>query len=288
MIIDSHVHLTSPEIIASMDVWRKNEPYFDLLCGSPKNRNVDVHELIRDMDRTGVDRSVVFGFGFRDQDHCRHSNDYTIKAVEAYPDRLIGYAIINPAKEGVLTELERCRKAGLSGVGEIMPMGQEINITDSHTMEELCGFCGDAGWPLLVHVNELVGHYYPGKTGDSIREAETLAELFPETTFILAHMGGGLCFYESMPELREKLSRVYYDTAALPFLYDQTIFGGLKGLGVMEKVIYGSDYPLLDLERYLDRTNMEMLTESEKALFFGETISGILGINGGPGEAADG
>jgi uncharacterized protein len=278
MLIDSHVHITDPAVISSMDVWRQKEPYFDLLCGSPKNRNVDVPELLEEMDRTGVDISVAFGFGFRHQDHCRAANDYTIRSVEQFPERLVGYAIVNPKEKGVVQELERCRKGGLKGVGEIMPLGQEIDITDPSTMEELCGFCGDHQWPVLVHINELVGHYYPGKTKDSIKEAEVLAENFPETTFIFAHLGGGLCFYETMPELRKRLSNVYYDTAALPFLYDRTLFAGLKGFGLMEKLVYGSDYPLLNLERYREKIDIGMLSPEERDAFFGLTMGRILGL----------
>lgn len=277
MVIDAHVHITSPHIISNMEGYRAKEPYFDLLSGSQKNKNVTAEELICDMDKDGVGRSIVFGFGFRDQDNCRRANDYTIEALSRFPDRLVGFATINPGADGVRMELERCKASGLAGVGEIMPMGQELDITDKEVMEELCDFCAENNWPLLVHVNELVGHYYPGKTPDSIHEAECLATNFPDTTIIFAHMGGGLCFFEAMPELRKQLGNVYYDTAALPFLYDATIFDALKQMGLLSKLIYGSDYPLLKIGRFRKMIETTSLTAGERADFFGNTAGNLLG-----------
>jgi predicted TIM-barrel fold metal-dependent hydrolase len=39
---------------------------------------------------------------------------------------------------------------------------------------------------------------------------------FREVTVILAHFGGGLMFYELMPEVKDVLTNTYYDTAAAP------------------------------------------------------------------------
>ncbi len=261
-----------------MDECRKEEPYFDLLCSSPKNRNVTAEQVLEAMDSSGVDRSVIFGFGFRSQDRCRRENDYVIEAVSRYPDKFTGFATVNAAAGGVREELERCKASGLRGVGELMGAGQGADMADKNCMEELCGFCADNGWPLLVHVNEGVGHYYPGKTEDSIHRAETLAAHFPDTTFIFAHLGGGLCFYEAMPELRSQLSKVYYDSAAFPFLYRKEALDALKALGLVPKLLYGSDFPLLGLERYRSLVRETSFTQGEREAFFGGNAAALLGL----------
>ena len=51
-----------------------------------------------------------------------------------------------------------------------------------------------------------------------------LATSFPETTFILAHWGGGLPFFELNQQVRGTLSNIYYDTAASPLIYEPSIF----------------------------------------------------------------
>ena len=46
------------------------------------------------------------------------------------------------------------------------------------------------------------------------------------------------------------LQNVNYDTAASPFLYDRRIYRYAKELAGIDKVLFGTDYPLLKPERY--------------------------------------
>jgi predicted TIM-barrel fold metal-dependent hydrolase len=72
-----------------------------------------------------------------------------------------------------------------------------------------------------------------------------LARAHPAATFILAHLGGGLPFYAAhRPAHRETLRNVYYDTAALPLLYDPAILRQVIDLVGPDRLLYGSDYPL--------------------------------------------
>ncbi len=208
-------------------------------------------ELIHRMREEDWAKAIVFGFAFNDPGLCKMVNDYTIKMINKYPEKLTGFAVVNPLDKNVERELKRCKEAGMKGVGELFPAGQNITISERNHLKTVCEFCRDNNWPLLIHLNEPVGHYYKGKTGDSVRKAEKLASNFPEVKFVFAHLGGGLCFYELMPEMREKLKNVYYDTAAQPFLYDDRIYKVLQEVGVIDKIILGSDYPLLPPARYL-------------------------------------
>ena len=277
VIIDSHVHITSPEIIDNIEQYRRLEPYFDLLCSSPANNNVTAAELIEHMNSVGIDKSVVFGFSFKNMDLCRKVNDYTIAMVNKYPDRLIGLAAVNPTHPKLTQELQRCRKADLKGIGELFPVGQEFEITQRDNLETLCNFCREYDWPIYVHLNEPIGHDYKGKTKDSITEGEILANNFPEITFVYAHFGGGLCFYELMPEVKKNLKNVYYDTAAAPFLYQKNIYQSLKAAGLLDKIILGSDYPLISPEVYLNRIDQTELNTDDKEFIYNKNIYNILG-----------
>ena len=148
LIVDAHVHITSPEIIANESEYRKNEPYFDLLSCSPKNKFATCEEVVGRMDKDGVDKAVVFGFAFTSMELCRRANDYTIEAVRRFPDRLIGFAAVNPVSAEVVPELERCRQAKLRGVGEVFASGQGFDLTDKGQMAAVCGFCRKHGRPL--------------------------------------------------------------------------------------------------------------------------------------------
>jgi predicted TIM-barrel fold metal-dependent hydrolase len=125
LIIDFHAHITAPEIIARRDEYLIRDAWFRDLYANPKARLSSAEDLISAMDRDSVDQAVVFGFGWRDMDLCRRDNDYVIESVARYPDRLVGFAIVNPQDSSeAVREIERCAMAGLRGVGELMPDGQ--------------------------------------------------------------------------------------------------------------------------------------------------------------------
>ncbi|NIV28127.1 MAG: amidohydrolase family protein, partial [Anaerolineae bacterium] len=96
LIIDFHTHITAPEIIARRDEYLVRDAWFRDLYANPKARLSSAEDLISAMDRDSVEQAVVFGFGWRDMDLCRRDNDYVIESVARHPDRLIGFAIVNP------------------------------------------------------------------------------------------------------------------------------------------------------------------------------------------------
>ena len=278
MTIDAHVHITRPEIIANELEYGKNESYFDLLSSNPKNKYVTSNDVIARMDKEGIDRAIVFGFAFKSNELCRWVNDFTIETVKRFPEKLIGYAVVNPLSSEAEQELERCRQAGLKGVGEIYPTGQGFDPSDKGQMAALCNFCHKHRWPLMVHLNEPVGHDYPGKTADSIKQGAALATNFPNVRFIYAHLGGGLCFYELMPELRESLKNVYYDTAAQPFLYSANVYTTLKAIGILPKILFGSDYPLLSISKYRREIESIRLEPVDREAVMGRNAKNLLSL----------
>ena len=87
----------------------------------------------------------------------------------------------------------------------------------------------ERGLPLLLHANEPVGHHYPGKSRFGPEACVACAEPIPGLKLVFAHMGGGTFLYEAMPEFRQVLADVYYDTSAVPYLYDAGDLPGGRG-----------------------------------------------------------
>ena len=274
--IDFHVHLTPPEISANRQKYAEKEPYFALLCENPRNRFARAEDVTAALDASGFDRAVVFGFGFRDLGLCRYVNDYVIESVRRYPGRLTGFISVPPASAEAEQEIDRCLNAGLCGIGEIFPEGQGFAIGDAEATARFAGVCGERGLPLLIHANEPVGHHYAGKTDTPLRQLALFIERHPELVIVLAHWGGGLLFYETMPELREQCRNVYYDTAATPLLYDSRIYRAAAALGLTEKILFGSDFPLLPPTRYLAAIGESGLTPEEQAHILGGNAEQLL------------
>ncbi len=253
MIIDFHTHITAPEIIARRDEYLIKDAWFRDLYGNPKARLSSAQGLISAMDEAGVDQAVVFGFGWRDMDLCRQDNDYVMEAVGSYPERLIGFGIVNPAAgTEAVREIERCAKGGLFGLGELMPDGQGYRLDDEKAMAPIVEAAMAHDMLLLTHCSEPVGRLYPGKGTVTPDEVIRFARLFPDATLICAHWGGGTIFYELMPDVARIMRNVYYDTAASLFLYQDDIFT-LAARWAPGKVLFATDYPLIAPKRFIER-----------------------------------
>jgi predicted TIM-barrel fold metal-dependent hydrolase len=253
VIIDFHTHITAPDIIARRDEYLIRDAWFRDLYANPKAQLSSAEHLIAAMDRARVDQAVVFGFGWRDMGLCRQDNDYVMEAVARYPERLIGFGIVNPAAGAeALQEVERCAAGGLRGVGELMPDGQGYRLDDEKTMAPIVEAALDHDMVLLTHCSEPVGHPYPGKGTVTPDEVIRFARMFPDVTLVCAHWGGGTIFYELMPEVAEVMRNVYYDTAASPYLYQDEIFA-LAARWAPGKVLFATDYPLITPDRLIRR-----------------------------------
>ncbi|HHW17685.1 MAG TPA: amidohydrolase family protein [Firmicutes bacterium] len=247
--MDCHCHILPREFVTNLEKFSRLDAYFGLLATTKGSRFVTGEDLLRDMAAYHVDRAVVFGFAFRDTGICRDINDYVAGICRENPGKLVGLGVLDPESPGALEEAERCLELGLSGFGELFPDGHGYSL-DSSGLLKLAGIAKDAGVPLLIHVNEQVGHEYPGKGLQGPREAYKFCVRNPDVKVVFAHLGGGLPFFYYMPEVRA-LENVYYDTAAQPFLYVPGVYRGLKESGALSRVILGTDYPLLSWERYV-------------------------------------
>ena len=93
---------------------------------------------------------------------------------------------------------------------------------------------------------------------------------FPENKIVLAHWGGGIFFFNLLKkEVKERLENVYFDTAASPFLYDPAIYKYAVEIVGVDKILFGSDFPLLKPERYFKEFENTGLTKVQ-----GDAISG--------------
>jgi predicted TIM-barrel fold metal-dependent hydrolase len=274
--IDAHVHILSPEFIRDIKRNLERDAHFKMLHESPKSKFATAETLLENMDKTGIDKSVVFGFSCLDPGMCRESNDYIIDVAKRYPDRLIGFAVVSPNDPGMEQELLRCHEAGLKGTGEIIPAAVHIDISDQSQVGRFAALCRELGFPILMHSNELVGHYYPGKGKMGPEHAYRFAAQNPDNRIIFAHWGGGLFFYELMPELHASLGNVYYDTAASPFLFRPDVYQAARLAGVLDRVLLGSDFPLLSPARYYKEWAATSLTETERDGIWGNNAARLL------------
>ena len=249
------------------------------MYGSPKAKMATAEDLVRAMDEDGVDMSVAMGIGWSDSGLAREANDYLIDSVSRYPGRITGFAGVSPAwGDAAAKEVERCAQGGLRGIGELHPDSQGFDLSDQRTMAPLVEAVQGRGLILVTHSSEPVGHSYAGKGDTSPEVLWSFIQSFPEVTLVCAHWGGGLPFYALMPEVAEGLTNVYFDTAASPLLYTPRVFEAAASLVGADRILLGSDYPLVRSRRLLSQVRKSSLSEADKEALIGGNAAALLNI----------
>ena len=244
-----------------------------------RGRSADMGLLLRDMDAAGIDHAVVMGFGWTDESIARTVNDHLVGASKAQPDRISAFASVNPAwGDAAVVEAQRCLDAGAVGLGELHADTQGYDIGDMNVMEPIMTLLRDAGMPVTVHASEPVGHSYPGKGQSTPEKLMRLATNFPENRIVLAHLGGGLPFYEAMPEVGEALKNVWYDTAALPYLYLPSAVEAAVATCGANSILFGTDYPLLTHRRVMEHVKAARLDPGNLDAILGSNAAALLSI----------
>ncbi len=285
-VVDVHTHVFPPEVRQRRETFCMLDDYFGELYGDPRVRIVTVEDLLSEMDGSGVDLSVACGFGWSTHELCAMHNDYLLDCVGRYPSRVAALASIQPlAGEQALAEVERCLKAGLKGIGELMPDGQGFRLSELHRIAPLLEYCSWLGFPILTHASEPIGHHYSGKGTATPETVWALVQAFPELKLILGHWGGGYPFYELMPEVRRGSVNVYYDSAASTYLYDPQVFLHIGAIVGFDKILWGSDYPVLRQGRFLNRVRELPMSDSDRDAILGTNAIRWLGLLGHEADA---
>lgn len=277
MIIDFHTHVFPPAVRKNRQQFFADETAFKCLYESDKSRLVGFDELLATMDDNQIDKSVIFGFPWKNPELIKKHNDYIMEAVSKHPGRFFGLCCFDMMFAGAGEETERCLQGGLSGVGELAAYEQGIGEAAYRNLEATMNLCKENNVPVLIHANEPVGHNYAGKAPNSLETNYNLIKHFPDNKIVLAHWGGGLFFYHLLKkEAKEVLKNTRFDTAASPFLYDVAVYKQAIELVGEDKILFGSDYPLLKPGRYFDEMSKAGLTADQLKQVKGENALQLL------------
>ncbi|MSQ11404.1 MAG: amidohydrolase [Dehalococcoidia bacterium] len=278
--IDAHAHCFPKRFLTQRSSLLARDATFGLLYRDAKARMATAEDLVAALDAAQVDAAVVAGIGWTDRELAREANDAALEAASRYPGRLIPFCSVNPAwGDAALREMERCAKAGTRGVGELHPDTQGFRLDDIPLLTPFAGLVRRLGLVVLTHTSEPVGHQYPGKGRTTPEQVVAFAQAFPQVRLVCAHWGGGLPFYALMPELAATLRNVYVDCAASPFLYRPQVFSTVAGLLGEDRVLFGSDFPLLGYERALADLQAGGLTLKARRKVMGGNAARLLGLS---------
>ena len=291
-IVDSHVHFFPEDVSADPVKWGREhgEPWWTS-CVAPVGRRsvqgwASAAVMLRDMDRAGIEKCVLQGWYWENQETCDLQNAWFNDLIKAQPDRLLAFATVQPrAKQAALDSLERALDAGFCGIGELFPQAQEFAFDDPY-FSRVMQIASERGTPINLHVTDPLISTKAAIRATPLEDFVRLAKDFPGAKLVLAHWGGGLPFYELNPRLREILRNVAYDCAASPLLYDRRVFRQVVDLVGADRVLYGSDYPLLlypreqqapEFKRLLNDLVTAGLTAEEQEKVLGKNLLRLVG-----------
>lgn len=296
MIIDVHTHAFPPRVIERRAELIDREPAFAEIYSNPEAKMASAEDVLMSMDEAGVHHSVACNFAWRDEVLVESTNDYLLEWGQRSGGRLLPFVSLYfpenvgahgraemddapaTAKRGVRERIRDLAASGARGIGELRPEHSGYDLGDSDEAD-LIGWAAAAfDLVVLVHASEPVGHHYAGKQGGPIDGIAAFARNASGVNVIAAHWGGGLPFYALMPEIRETLQQIWFDTSASHLLYDPAIYRTVINLVGVEKILWGSDFPLTSQAKALERIRSADLADSEFDAILGGNAATLLGL----------
>jgi uncharacterized protein len=226
--------------------------------------------LLAILDGVAIDSCVTFaplwrGGPVHDPEYT-DANAAVAEAVQAHPDRIIGYARVNPNYGARAVALARRCFDEYGFRGLMLDTGADnVEPSDPDLVHPLVELAAERGLPVLVE---------SGWSPISPAVFWPLAEAFPDTPIVLAHLGGRLI--DDAVGLCHHAANVYLETSDHMHLLGQVV----KAVGA-DRILFGSNVPFSAPEAELMKVTIRPdLTDEQKALILGGNAARLHGLNG--------
>ena len=277
-IVDAHTHAFSPDLLKHRNDVVEQDHWFGELYRNPLAHAHDARAVRESSDRTGIASTVLCGFPWSDEGRCREENAYLSGAAAASDGVLNWLGTVVPGDVNAPVDADWCIDHGALGLGELNADGQSAPLSERKHWDALVDVMIARGKPMMLHASEPVGHDYPGKGSATPEQLVKWLSRYQELDVVLAHWGGGLPFYELMPEVHAVIRRVTYDCAASTYLYNFDIFPRVIDLVGVDRVIWGSDFPVLKQGPFLRRSRAALRSIEEQQAVLSENARRVYGV----------
>lgn len=235
--------------------------------------DADPAGMVTVLDRCGV-RHAILSSHLGIQLDAAAGNRATAEAVATFPDRLSGYLVINPWQD---PDAELATWAGdprFAGV-KLHPDLHGYPLTGSR-YEPVLAHAERTKTPVLCHT------WYGSPYDDPAHVAE-VAERHPDLVLLAGHVGGPEPGIDVSVEVAARCPNVLLETCGSFVTGDhlERMVGELPP----GKVVFGSDFPFIDLRFSLGRTIFARIGEAERAAVLGGTAAALFGVPDGQSSA---
>jgi len=269
MIIDAHTHM------GPIDMLGKRRAYIPFMQQDLTDVDTFGPEImLKSMDAYGIEKSVFFSTLSHGEDYSE-ANAWTARIMRQYPDRLIGYAFINPVGGAkAVDDLKRCiNDFGLKGI-KLHPVSHAYQIyggVQDDLVNPIAELASRFKLPIIIH-SGWYSYGHPANIG-------LLADAFPEATIIIAHGGGtpesfGFGVLSSI-QVAKKHKNVFLEISQCPAILFLREFVDRVGA---DRLVFGSDTPWSVVEIELSKVKALRLSEEQERLVLGGNMARILGL----------
>lgn len=233
MLIDFHVHMF-PEAIAEKTLAM-------LLKNMRETYNIDqslsyggtMPELLCDMEKTGVDISVIQPIATKPTQH-KSINDF---ALSVRSERIISFGSLHPYGDNIDYELCDLKEKGFVGI-KLHPDYQGVDADDEKFID-LVKKATEMGMYVTVHSGHDTGIVPP--FGGAVDKIIRLLNKVDESCVILAHMGA----FNQWDEVEKYLikSKAYFDISVVSRFMDIGQYRRIIENHGSDRILFGSDSP---------------------------------------------
>lgn len=215
-------------------------------------RGMSADEFVSKMDRHGIDQVFVPALKFGNPDGGMEidvPHEMVAALSSQYPDRIKGMAGINPREgmDGVATLEEYVEDHGFVAA-LLEPYGWDRPI-NHRQYYPFYAKCAELGVPVVMQV----GHSamkMPSKLGKPLL-LDDIALDFPELDIVGGHTGWP--WSKELEALAWKHDNLYLGaTAHAPKYWEENVVNFIRSRG-RDKVVFGTDYPVLDYPETLEQ-----------------------------------
>ena len=255
MIVDCHTHIwQSPEQLGQLDLGNSPRPGRKRPARMPAEKSAWRSLPAADPDHhwaqsATVDKSIVLGFKSRYL-HAEIPNRYVSEYVRRYPQKLIGFAGVDPTDAGVLDEVQAAREElRLRGL-TVSPANQDFHPADSRAMEVYAA-AEKLGMPILVHPSGQFSEKSKLEYGRPYLLDE-VARSFPNLRMVIAQLGQP--WIDETITMLGKHPHVFADVSGLLGRSWQAYNALVSAYqhGVIDKLLFGSDFPYTSADECIE------------------------------------
>jgi len=211
--------------------------------------------MLNEYTDCGIDKLVLFAWDAETATHRpRVSNEFVAQIASKFPDRVIGFASVDPHKKSAVKDLELAvRDLKLVGL-KLHPQAQDFEPNDSKHYP-IYAKCVELGIPVTFHTGSTYwGAGLAGGGGVKLRLSDPMllddvAADFPELKIIMAHPGWP--WQDEQLAVAMHKENAFVDLSGWSPKYFQPILVTYMAKLIPHKFLFGSDYPMLSPSRWL-------------------------------------